>query len=260
MVKSAARALQLVELLADARRGMSHSAIASALGIPKSSLTALLGELLEKDYVELDAERRLYFLGPAVVGLARHYLARIDILGIAQPVVARIAERLDFSCSLTIRRDDEVLVVCKQAAMNPRKHSMQLGARAPVHASAGGKAVLAALGPEAIEDYLDRADLRAITRHTLTDRAALRTDLLASHRSGIGYSREELIEGIFAMAAPVFNAEGQPVAGLSVSIPADGATPEVQNTVRVALFHHAADISRRLGAAPGLFRHQIDAA
>ena len=248
MVKSAVRVIDVLECLADRPAGLTHAELSEALSIPKSSLTALVSELSRAGYVEHDAERRRFFLGARVVGLARRYLARIDIVQIAQPVVARLADCLGDSSALTVRSGDDMLVVCKQDADRPLKHSMLLGERGPIYASASGKACLVAEGSGAVAAFLATVELARITDHTITDRARLSADLDDTRRHGVGYSRGELIDGITAIAVAVLDADGRPVAGLSVSVPDHRCTPERCERVIEALRRHSAALSARLGA------------
>lgn len=248
LVKSAIRVIEVLELLAAHPEGFSHARLSDELGIPKSSLTQLIGNLLEAGYVELSEDGRRYLLGAKVVGLARSYLSRIDIVRIAQPVVARVSERLGDSCALTVPAGAEMLVVCKQDSVLPLQHSMQLGDRGPIYASASGKAVLAARGPDAIETFLAGVAPEPLTPYTLTDIAALRADLARARMEGVGYSRRELIDGIFAIAVPVFDAAGQPVAGLSVSVPEPRHGERHARDVVAVLREHSAALSEKLGA------------
>ena len=248
MVKSADRVLQLLELLAKEADGLTHAEIANRLSIPKSSLTGLMTELSSSGYVEHDRERRRFLLGPRVVGLARSYLGRIDIVRIAQPLLAAIAAELGNSCALTVRSDDDMLVVCKQDVVQTLQHSMQLGERGPVYASASGKAVLAAAGPDAVEAYLGRTSLAALTSYTLTDVEALRVELDEVARSGIGYSRRELVDGIIAIGIAVLDADGAPVAGLSVSVPETIFNPTHEARVIESLRQSQVRLAALLGA------------
>ena len=248
MVKSAHRVIQLLELLAEEADGLTHTELSDRLRIPKSSLTGLLTELLDSGYAEHDAERRRFLLGPRVVGLARSYLGRIDIVRIAQPLLAATAAELGNSCALTVRSDDDMLVVCKQDVVQTLQHSMQLGERGPLYASASGKAVLSAAGRDAVEAYLGRVALVALTPHTRTDVDALRAELDEVARTGIGYSRRELVDGIIAIGIAVRDAEGAPVAGLSVSVPETIFDPSHETRVIASLRQSQERLAALLGA------------
>lgn len=252
LVKSATRALDVLELLAARPEAMSHGEIARALRIPKSSLTELLATLEQRHYVVREgsgtAERMR--LGPAVLGLAGVLLRRTDVTRLAQPVVAALMTRTGESAALVVREGAEVVVVCKENCNQPILYSLQLGERGPVNASAGGKAILAASSATEIEAYLALGALPRLTPRTITEPAALRREFAAIARSGIAFSREEMIEGIVAMGHAVLDATGQPCAGLSVGVPKVRFTKEKERLLADALRAAAAEISAMLGWRP----------
>ncbi|WP_439548390.1 IclR family transcriptional regulator [Falsiroseomonas sp.] len=249
LVKSATRALDVLELLAARPEAMSHGDIARALRIPKSSLTDLIGTLEQRHYVSREgsgtAER--IRLGPAVLGLAGVLLRRTDVTRLAQPVVAALMTRTGESAALVVRQGAEVVVVCKENCNQPILYSLQLGERGPVNASAGGKAILGLMPAEEVDTILAAGPLPMLTPRTVTDPDALRAELATVARDGIAYSREEMIEGIVAMGHAVLDATGRPCAGLSVGVPKVRFTRDKERLLAEALRAAAADISAMLG-------------
>ena len=249
LVKSATRALDVLELLAARPEAMSHGDIARALRMPKSSLTDLLGTLEQRHYVAREgsgtAER--IRLGPAVLGLAGVLLRRTDVTRLAQPVVAALMTRTGESAALVVRQGTEVVVVCKENCNHPILYSLQLGERGPVTASAGGKAILGLMPASEVEAILAAAPLPRLTPRSVTDPAALKRELAIVAREGIAYSREEMIEGIIAMGHAVLDATGRPCAGLSVGVPKVRFTREKDKLLAAALRAAATDISAMLG-------------
>lgn len=244
-VKSAMRALDVLELLAREPQPLAHGEIARILGMPKSSLTELLATLEARGYVATEAER--YRLGPALLTLAGALLRRTDVARLAQPIIAALMLRTGESAGLVLRQGAEVVVVCKQNCDQPILYSLQLGQRGPVNASAGGKAMMA-FAPEAErEAWLASNGLRRVTPHSVTDPAALRRELAAIARGGIAWSREEMVPGIVAMGLPVFDAAGAPCAGLSVGVPTVRFDKAREKRVAEALRMAAAEISAALG-------------
>jgi DNA-binding IclR family transcriptional regulator len=244
-VKSATRALDVLELLAAQPQPLAHGEMARALGMPKSSLTDLLATLEARGYVAVEAER--YRLGPALLTLAGTLLRRTDVARVAQPIIASLMLRTGESAALVLRQGSEVVVVCKENCDQPILYSLQLGQRGPVNASAGGKALMA-FAPEAErEAWLASAALRRVTPHSVTDPAALRQELAGIAAGGIAYSREEMVPGIVAMGLPVFDAAGAPCAGLSVGVPTVRFDAARERRVAEALRVAAAEISAALG-------------
>jgi DNA-binding IclR family transcriptional regulator len=244
-VKSATRALDVLELLAAEPQAPTHGEMARALAMPKSSLSELLGTLEARGYVAAEGDR--YRLGPALLGLAGTLLRRMDVARLAQPVIAALMLRTGESASLVLRQGAEVVVVCKENCDQPILYSLQLGQRGPLHASAGGKAMMAFVAEEEREAWLGAGGLRQVTPHSITDAAVLRRELAAVAAGGIAWSREEMVPGIVAMGLAVFDATGRPCAGLSVGVPTVRFDAARERRVEQALREAAAEISAALG-------------
>ena len=244
-VKSATRALDVLELLAQQPQPLAHGEIAQALGMPKSSLTELLTTLEARGYVGIEADR--YRLGPALLSLAGALLRRTDVVRVAQPVIAALMMRTSESAALVLRQGTEVVVVCKENCDQPVLASSQLGQRGSINNSAGGKAIMAFLPKPEQEAWLASGKLRRMTPQSVTDPDAMRRELAAIARGGISYSREEMFPGIIAMGLPVFDAVGTPCAGVSVAVPALRFDKAREARVAEALRAAAADISAALG-------------
>ena len=244
-VKSATRALDVLELLAQQQQPLAHGEIAQALGMPKSSLTELLTTLEARGYVAMEAER--YRLGPALLSLAGALLRRTDVVRIAQPMIAALMLRTSESAALVLRQGTEVVVVCKENCDQAILVSAQLGERSPINNSAGGKAIMAFLPKPEQEAWLASGKLRRMTPHSVTDPEAMRRELAAIARGGISYSREGMFPGIVAMGLPVFDAIGNPCAGVSVAVPTLRFDKARETRVAAALRTAAADISAAMG-------------
>lgn len=96
-----------------------------------------------------------------------------------------------------------------------------VGESLPLHATAAGKAILAYLPEERRERVLDQLDLSARTPETTTDRAALAAELDAVRERRTAFEREEYVEGVQCVAAPVLDGEDEPLGAIYVAGPAD---------------------------------------
>lgn len=249
-VKSASRVIDILELLGENPDGLMHGDIARRLTLPKSSLTAVLRTMIDRRFLEFDQRTATYSLGSALLSLSGVYLRRTDIPRLAQPIIAKLMLQTGESSALMILQDGESVVVCKENCDKPILYSLQLGNRGPVHASAGGKAVLA-LRPRAdVEALLGPGPLRAVTPHSITDPQILYRELDMIATTGIAYSREEMVAGIIAMGIAVLDASGQPCAGISVGVPAVRFTQQRERNIATHLEAAAGEISQRLGWVP----------
>jgi DNA-binding IclR family transcriptional regulator len=246
-VKSASRVIDILELLGQNPAGLTHGEISRRLVLPKSSLSAVLNTMIDRRFIEFDPATARHSLGSALLSLSGVYLRRTDIPLLAQPIIAKLMMQTGESVALMILQGTESVVVCKENCDQAILYSLQLGDRGPVHASAGGKAMLALQPRDEVKALLGPGPLRAITTHSITDPADLFRDLDAIAKTGVAYSREEMVAGIIAMGAAIVDANGAARAGLSVGVPSVRFTKQREKSIAAHLKAAAQEISQRLG-------------
>ena len=247
MVKSAYRVTQILEAVSSRRRGLKHSEIAEILKIPKGSLSLLLADLVMQQYLIQNEDGRRYMLGPQILVIAKRYLAGLDIVRLGEPILKQLVTEVGECGEIAVKRGDEILMVCREDCSRPLRSVIQIGDRAPLHATAAGKAILAHLPTEEVDSYLISRDLKAATRKTNTNSKSLLKELEAIRSGAVAYSREELNEGITAMALPIFNLNGHVAGSIVVPMPTIRFNPRKEKKVEVYLREAAARLSQQLG-------------
>lgn len=245
-VKSATRALSILRHLGE--RPRSHVDLSIALEIPKSSLTGLLGTMIDDGFVTYDTATRVYSLGPEVLLLAQRYLAGINVVSAGQTAVGEITRETGESTALVVRAGDDILVVAKQNSETPIRRSMQLGERAPMSITAAGRVFLAYMG----EQERKRIVATSLPETGLSPERVERLDghLREVRAGGVAYSREELLSGVTAMGLPVFDATGAVAACLSVSVPTSRFDEMLEERIAASLRRHASALTAALCARP----------
>jgi IclR family KDG regulon transcriptional repressor len=250
MVKSADRVLHILETVGLDREGITHGELSARLRIPKSSLTLLLGTLLARGYLATNGGDRRYRLGPHVLVLAARYLNGLDLVDLGHPVIRKLTRALDESSEIAIQKGDEIMVICKEDCSRPLGRIIQLGDRAPMYATAAGKVILAHLPEDEIKRYLSTRRLTPITKRTMTDPQALEREFRAIRSGGIGRCREELQEGITAIACPVFDLYGRVAASIVLPVPTIRFSGAKEKKAEKMLLSAAQDLSHQLGFDP----------
>jgi DNA-binding IclR family transcriptional regulator len=249
MPKSAERVMRILDLCAAAKEGLRNVQIAQVLNIPTGSLSILLSGMVNNGYLSLDPIGKRYTIGPQVLVLSSHYLSSIDIVEMGLPILKAIMAATEESASVSIRKGNEVLYVCKVDSTQPLSQVVNVGSRAPLHASAAGKIFLAHLSEEDLDKFLRSQQLNPVTPKTITDREKLKIELNKVRQEGIGSNLEELNEGIFALAAPIFDARGAVVAAVHVAVPFTRWNSAKENQVARSLKNASRVLSLKLGYA-----------
>ena len=247
MVKSADRVMQILEAIGSSEEGKTHGELASSLNIPKSSLSLLLANLVGREYLSLNGKDRRYALGPQVLVLAGRYLSSLDIARLGRPVLKKITRTIDESAEIAIKRGDEMMIIAKEDCSRPLARMIQIGERAPIYATAGGKAILAHLSDKEIAQYLSKAELTPITKATITDPEVLWRELHTIRSGALARSNEELHEGITAVASPVFDLYGHVIASIVLPLLTVRFTPDKEKKAEEILRGAAIELSHQLG-------------
>jgi DNA-binding IclR family transcriptional regulator len=245
-VKSAIRVCQLLNTLAT-QASLTHTETAQQLAMPKSSVTALLATLEAEHFVQRDPTGRRFLLGSQVLALAHRYIANLDLARLGQPVVDALVAQTGESAALSIVSGSDILVVAKANCQQPLQRTMQLGERAPMHATAAGKAILAFLPPAEIERVVSPRNLSSVKSSAIRGKRALLRELEGIRAGHVAYSREELIQGITALGAPAFGFNGAPVAALSVAVPSVRFSAKHEASIANAVTKAAETLSHQLG-------------
>jgi DNA-binding IclR family transcriptional regulator len=158
-----------------------------------------------------------------------------------------LAEECQESVNLVVLDGDQV-VNLEQFVPPARqvKNIGQVGRRLCPHCTAAGKVLLAHLSQEELDQVLS-GELEKHTAHTITDSNQLRRDLNTVRRQGYAIAREELEEGLNALAAPLYDHTGQAVAAVGVAGPAYRMTAQALPQMVACLLDVTRQISARLG-------------
>jgi DNA-binding IclR family transcriptional regulator len=213
-VQAIARAATVLRALAAAPEGLPLTELAAATELPKSTAHRIVAALAAEQLVTHDG-------GPIRLGAAAAQLgaASREALGERlRPVLLRLRRELDETVDLAVLDGACVRFVDQVPAPRRLRATSAVGELFPLHCTANGKALLAAL-PEARVLELLPPRLPRLTPRTVTARERLLEELATIRREGIAFDREEHTEGICAVGAVVSDGLDPAVAAISVPVP-----------------------------------------
>ena len=124
-----------------------------------------------------------------------------------------------------------------------------MGWRRPLYCTGIGKALLANLPDQRIEQYLRDTKLLPLTPQTITDTNALRAELMRIRATGIAYDSEEIELGLSCVAAVVRGTNGQLVGAISVAGPTTRVNEEEVKRIKQLVLGAAELVSSGLVTA-----------
>jgi DNA-binding IclR family transcriptional regulator len=235
------RALDVIEAIAEAPRGLTLTELAQELGLPKSSVLRLVANLEMRRYVEQDQNNR-YRIGLRVFSIGGRALADNILRTCARPYLEDLALRVGESTYLAILDQEQALYIDRiESPMPVRSHS-PIGSHRPLSVTAVGKVLLAGMGPAAAADILSsRAGSGSPAPDDLDQR--LRRIAVDGYAIDVG----EYDEGLTCIAAPIRDSHGDVIAALGLSGPSWRIPDDRLPTVVGLLIVNAQGVSRELG-------------
>jgi len=248
-VRALDRAMTLLHRLAQSD-GMTLSELAQAQGESPATVYRVLITLAQHQMAEVDPVGQVWHVGAGTFRAGAAFLRRTNVVERARAPMQALMRATGETANLGIDQEGEVLFLTQVETQSAIRAFFAPGTRSPMHASGIGKALLAWL-PEARLMTLAQDDgLAGFTPATITTLAGLQADLAATRHRGFALDDEERTPGMRCVAAPVFNAHSEPIAGVSVSGPvfrmASDTLPEIGQQVARA----AAEVTEAIGGRP----------
>lgn len=177
--------------------------VANAVDASKSTVHLHLNTTLERGYgVKSDGkyDLSLKFLD---AGLARKY--RNGIFKLVDPRLERLANETNEQVWFWVEENGMAVVVSQAIGPNALSTNGRMGNHLPMHCTAGGKALLAHLPDDRVEEIVNEHGLVGQTERSITSREALTTELEEIRESGLATNEGESIKGVYAIATPVID-------------------------------------------------------
>ena len=244
-IQSVDRALICLELIAEAGE-LGVTELGKRLGVHKATASRLAATLAYHGLVDRDASTEKYRLGFALIHLAGAAMAGLDLVSTARPILEDLAERTRETVNLGVLSGDSVVCIDQVAGTRSIVSLSWVGRRTPMHCTSSGKVLLAHMS-DLEQERLLKQPLEQRTPSTIVDLEQLRAQLDEVRTRGYAQTREELEQGLNAVAAPVRRADGEVVATLSISGPSFRMRPVDLPRIGRSAIEAATAISRRLG-------------
>jgi len=197
------------------RRGVAD--LASELELPKGTVYHILRTLQTVGFVEQDLESGKYQLGPALLHIGSRYLAGSELRQRSLAWSERLAAQTDEAVSIGAPHETLVLVVHQVFRSFEIPQAFAVGSLVPAHATALGKALLARRSE--LAGAVTGRELASYTSATVTDPAALNTQLQTIASRGWADEVEELLQGVASVAAPIESRQRVVIGSIAVSGP-----------------------------------------
>lgn len=218
-LKTVTNAARLLRLLAEADRPMGVSEIARQLKLGKSTVHSILQSLADAGLVGASAEGGRYGLDVGAVELGAAALEHLKLGNYLDPPMERLASASKEAVSFAIRSRRDALIVKRFESSQVLRAEIRVGTRMPLHTSASGKCLLAAMSDEQIHELYPEEKLPEWEGHSIETKTELFEVIERVREQGYAVNIDEFTLGVTAVAVGIQDGEGMINGALSIAGP-----------------------------------------
>ena len=246
-IQSLLRAANILSLFKTHHPEMGITEIASMTGLNKATAWGLVTTLVETGLLAQNDDNKKYRLGSACYDLGTIFTSTLEINRLAMEPVHRLANQIKMAARLGIWDQSTVLITMVAMAHSQQSMVPQIGPRVHAHCTAIGKAVLAFLDTEQLNQYLQKVALERLTEYTITDPQKLLQELQKIRKNGYSVGNQEFILHGAGIGAPVFDKTGKVAGAISIHGDVDDILKDTFEELTKMIRTTSAEISARMG-------------
>ncbi|HXX14218.1 MAG TPA: IclR family transcriptional regulator [Candidatus Eremiobacteraceae bacterium] len=218
--KSLQKALRILVYMGEQAPEAGVTQLASDLGLTKATVHRLLNAMERFDLIERNTASERYRLGLRLHQLGSRALESRTLRTEARRLLMEMSRRSRETVSLATPAPGGV--TCLDRLDSP--HTIftvctPVGSMFPAHCTAAGKAILAYLADDEIEELVRRQGMKQYTPFTITQMARLKENLRLIRQRGYAVDHQELERGLSGVAAPVLSAHERVIAAVGIAGP-----------------------------------------
>jgi len=214
---------------------MTLSELSSKLSMPPSSCLQIIRTLLARGYLYAPGHRSAYYPTQRLVDVAREIARNDPIIERLQPHLDRLRDATHETVTLAKLQGKKLIYLAVAESREVVRASMKPGVLRPLHGTATGRALLAALGEAECKAIVAGIDLEPMTDRTIVSEADLHRDLAAVRRRGYAVNSGESVAGLSAVS--VASLVGDGIYAITVMGPSQRVDSKMEDYGRILVDH-----------------------
>jgi DNA-binding IclR family transcriptional regulator len=243
-VRAVGRALEILLAFTPQDEELTVGELGKRVDLSRPTLYRLLHTLEQSGFLLSSGEPQRFRLGPAVARLAHVWTASHNLAAVAQPMMRKVWEATGETVALFVPDGLFRLCVAELPSPQPLSFKRGVGYRERLVLGASGRAILAhmASGADELAAYAEGIDI---------DLKRYPAELAKIRDRGYAVSKDELIQGAVAVAAPFFDGADQVGGSLGIFGPTVRLPAAQTERFGRLLVEEAGRLSRALGKISG---------
>lgn len=214
-----AKTMAVLEAVGMKAAGLTQSEVVQQTGCSANLVFRVLSTLVTLGYMTRQEEDRRYVLTSRLIESCQPRSIDKSLVLCAHAAMQWLRDQSRETVQLMIRAGNRGLVLEQVSGLEAVQVMGRVGMQLPLYSCAPGKAILAALSEDELQQWLATTELKSFTDNTRAARSALLDDLQRIRQRGYAEDWEEGIEGIRCAAAPILDVYQRPVGALTVMSP-----------------------------------------
>lgn len=249
-VNSVERAFCVLQSFIGNASHLTIAEMAEISGLGRSAVQRFVYTLEHMGYLRRRQGSRHYSLSPRMLELASHYFENDSIILNAPYCFEEARDKSGETITLSELDGVDIVNVVRVLGRDRLDSKFVVGRRYPAYCSAAGRAIMAFMPEDAVREILARSDLKALTKHTLTQPERIMAELVAVRSQGYCIAEQESYLGTMSIAVPVLDQTRSPIASINVFSPIDRWPTSRAREILLPLLRKSAQmLSASLGEA-----------
>lgn len=219
-VQALERALDILDCFSFQDRALSLTDVVHRTGLNKTTVKRLIANLSTRGYLQQDQQSKKYQLGMRLFELGGIVFSSFSLRQAASYPMTRLQSKVGATVLLGVKMEDQLVYVDKREGKGMIRISSEVGWRRPLNYGMLGMVLMSSLDPQDIKRILKKDPLKAYTSLSITDTDAFSLRLEQIRDQGYVVEKEEAVESVIGIAAPIRDYSRQVVAALGIAMPA----------------------------------------
>lgn len=213
------RLLLVLEAMAKAGVPVTPTEVNQTLGLPKPTIHRLFSTLETEGFIQREIDGRGYSPGLRLRNMSTGIISSLRIRTARVAVLSKLADEVGETCNIALPDRDAMIYLDRVETKWPLRIQLPIGSRVPFYCTASGKMYLSSLDNRHLKNYALATSMEARTKSTITKPDTLIEEIKNIREVGYSLDRCEFMEGMTAVAVPIFEGNGRLVSTLSVHAP-----------------------------------------
>ena len=245
-INSIRKTLQLLESICKAKNGVSAPELARLHNMSTPLIHHYIKSILQEGYIFQDTISKKYRANYRVAELGNIVISNNELTELCYTILSALSEEIKSTIHLALKEGDLGVCVSKVGNSEAIPSITRVGMSFDLYATALGKAMLAFLSNEELEEYFNRIELIPYTKNTITDKNALLKELAKTRLRKYSFDNGEHRLGLKAIGVPIFDYTNVSIGAVSSAVLPFHKVDDIKILAK-ALQVAAQSISEKLG-------------